>query len=263
MQTSIYRPRFLAFEDGGGVLPAHATGFWATGKAGLGSGKVKYDAVVYNGSRLVDNNAGTRPFNLDMNLLYNEKRTLSFMSNLGYEFGGSLEGLSVGAHGYTMRVNYAGNATNGFLQFSIQSTMFGGYLVYDGSDLEFMSELYRIGNKNILTPAQNTLYSTLGYAQVGYYLFDRFKLFYRFEQTSENQRDLYFNYQDAGFSYARNSVGAKFDVSPKAALKGECFTTHQYDVHTSNVASSVATLTPALTPVANYGTCQMQFAVRF
>ncbi len=39
IQTSILRPRFLAFGDKGGVLPAHMVGLWAAGKTGAGEGK--------------------------------------------------------------------------------------------------------------------------------------------------------------------------------------------------------------------------------
>ena len=43
IQTSILRPKFIDFEDKGGILPSHTVGLWATGKIGVGSGKFVYN----------------------------------------------------------------------------------------------------------------------------------------------------------------------------------------------------------------------------
>ena len=49
LQTSIFRPRMLDFEDRGGFLPDHSVGAWVTGKTALGPGKITYDAYLTNG----------------------------------------------------------------------------------------------------------------------------------------------------------------------------------------------------------------------
>jgi hypothetical protein len=52
MQTSVLRPRYLDFEDKGGIWPAHIVGLWATVKTKVGTGKITYDAYAGNGSKL-------------------------------------------------------------------------------------------------------------------------------------------------------------------------------------------------------------------
>jgi hypothetical protein len=51
---TVTRPRFLEFEDRGGILPAHTVGLWATGRVAAGNGKIVYDAYIGNGGRIVD-----------------------------------------------------------------------------------------------------------------------------------------------------------------------------------------------------------------
>ncbi|MDB6085703.1 MAG: hypothetical protein JWN43_3584, partial [Gammaproteobacteria bacterium] len=47
--TSLRRPRFLLFEDQGGVMPNHTVGAWLTGAEHLSDGKITYDVFVGNG----------------------------------------------------------------------------------------------------------------------------------------------------------------------------------------------------------------------
>src|SRR5207237_2007493 len=62
IQTSILRPRFLDFEDDGGVLPVHTTGLWGTGGLRTGGGKLVYHVYAGNGTTIekgaLDPNAG-------------------------------------------------------------------------------------------------------------------------------------------------------------------------------------------------------------
>ena len=49
------RPRFLDFEDSGGILPAHMVGLWGTGKdQSWRTGKFTYDWFVGNGPKIAD-----------------------------------------------------------------------------------------------------------------------------------------------------------------------------------------------------------------
>src|SRR5215469_13747339 len=49
---SLRRPRFIEFEDHGGIMPAHTTGLWLTGSERLGDAKVTYDAYIGNSQRI-------------------------------------------------------------------------------------------------------------------------------------------------------------------------------------------------------------------
>ena len=98
LQTSINRPRFIDFEDKGGVVPAHGVGLLASGKTKLGVGKISYDVYLANGSHITDRTLDFGAYNDD-----NSGKMLGF--NLGYSFAGSLNGLTVGAHGFGTTVN--------------------------------------------------------------------------------------------------------------------------------------------------------------
>ena len=60
IQTSITRPRFMGFEDQGGILPVHTVGLWMTGKFDTRLGRVNYDAFAGNSASLRD---GTLNYN--------------------------------------------------------------------------------------------------------------------------------------------------------------------------------------------------------
>jgi hypothetical protein len=47
--TSLRRPRFLLFEDQGGMMPNHSVGAWLTGVRRLSASKLTYDLFVGNG----------------------------------------------------------------------------------------------------------------------------------------------------------------------------------------------------------------------
>jgi len=49
IQTAILRPRFLDFEDKGGILPAHMVGLWLGG-AILAGGVARMGSTIYDGS---------------------------------------------------------------------------------------------------------------------------------------------------------------------------------------------------------------------
>jgi len=54
LQPTVMRPQFVAFEDHGGILPAHMDGIWATGHDVLGPGRITYDLYLGNGQRILD-----------------------------------------------------------------------------------------------------------------------------------------------------------------------------------------------------------------
>src|SRR6266853_6992272 len=50
--TSLRRPRFIEFEDHGGIMPAHTVGAWLTGSERLGDEKLTYDLFNGNSQRV-------------------------------------------------------------------------------------------------------------------------------------------------------------------------------------------------------------------
>ncbi|MGI9135089.1 MAG: hypothetical protein ACR2I0_14290, partial [Rhodoferax sp.] len=124
IQTSITRPRMVAFEDQGGILPSHTVGAWATGKSEFAMGRVSYDLFVGNSDSMRD---GT----LDYNASGHDSGTASMGFNLGFS-PKAVPGLTVGLHGVSEKINSydAGNTLNG----QVDLRMGGAYAFYESDD---------------------------------------------------------------------------------------------------------------------------------
>ena len=223
IQTSIYRPKFVDFEDAGGILPAHSTGFWAVGEIG----NFGYDIYVTNGSNILsspENDANTPTFGeLNMNKGGDDNADKAIGTNLYYNF----DDLRLGVHSLTQEVQIFNGS---------QSTlnMYGGYFVYDDSDFEIISEVYLFNNKNTIDTinAANSGKSYSSYAtftQVAYGFTEDWTAFVRYEKTDLNTDDVYFASQldTTGNSYTRVALGAKYDLNEESALKFEYMNTDE------------------------------------
>lgn len=228
IQTSVLRPRFLAFGDKGGVLPAHMLGVWATGKTNVGAGKITYDAFAGNGPKLINvTGAGTGA--MDSNMAGDNNHNLMVGLNVGYEFSGNLDGLRLAAHGFQGTVDaYQGDANNnGTLANSTGLNMLGGSAVYLANDWEVMSEYYHFNNKDRIG-TNGSHKSWAGYVQVGKEIdnfasiaIDNLTPFIRLEKAVLNQQDNYFGGQETARAYSRQAIGLSYNLNQKTALKLE------------------------------------------
>lgn len=218
ISTALRRPKFVQFEDHGGILPDHTVGAWLTGAERAGDGKVVYDLYAGNGQAIV---GGV----LDMRNAGNTHGNPIVGGRVGYRFAGALEGLTVGLHGFVDKV-----ADD---QRPIDYTrvrMVGGYAVYDTDAWEHIAEFYAFRDED-LSGGTGSHQSEAGFVQLAYraawgspYL--------RYERASLQQSDQYFAQQtnvDSGASYYRNAVGLRFDLDLKTALKFELANTHTTD----------------------------------
>lgn len=226
-QTSINRPRFLDFEDKGGILPAHSVGLWATGRVKIGENRVNYDLYMSNGARLVPGGGGAGPEHLDPNIAKADKSRFTFGGNLSYGFGHALEGLSVGAYGYLGEVS-AYDATPAQVS-STRVRVAGASVLYDAHEIELISEYFRFSNSDLAVEDAAGISSSAFYAQVGYALGASWKPYYRYEETSLDQTDNYFAGQVNANSYTRHVVGLRHEVNPMSAIKFEIVTTGMGD----------------------------------
>ena len=233
IQTSILRPRFLDFEDLGGILPTHMVGLWGTGKVRAGQSKFTYDVYVGNGPKIADatpmgslNPPTTyQGGGLDPNIAGDDNHSAMVGLNLGYDFSGMLDGLRLAVHWMNGDVNIYGippttiasdlkNNTLGTTNLNVG----GGSLVYLSNDWEIMSEYYAFNNKDKATDLKYK--SKAGYIQIGV-SFNAWTPYVRAERTILDQNDYYFSAQASGQSYARQVLGLRYNLSPKAALKFE------------------------------------------
>ena len=211
IQTSVTRPRFIDFEDKGGILPAHSVGLWATGQARVGNGRLHYDAYLANGDRI---DGGVLDFNAARD--DNSNKLVGF--NVGYAPRGPLEGLLFGLHGFQFE---ADGYEDGIATSRTRVKMAGGYFFYDANNWEGIGEYYRFRDTRLDGAGGGTMTSWAGFLQLGYTLSDLWTPFYRYEKTSLDQNDPFFALQESGRSYDRHVFGLRYNLSPQSALKLE------------------------------------------
>jgi hypothetical protein len=246
LQTSIYRPRFIEFEDRGGIIPAHSVGLWGSGKTPLGSGKITYDAYIANGPSI-------RKRELDFNPFTDDNVGKMVGGNAGYQPSGLLRGLTVGVHALTSDVKaYSPSA----LPLSrTRLRMAGAYLGYDAHDWEVFAEYYRFVNKDAATSGRRI--SNAGYLHVGK-TFGAFTPFARYERASLDPRDNYFASQLTGRSYTRFAVGSRYEIDARSSFKLEFSQTDEAgatQIDESGMASTAAR--------ASYRRAAFQYSIAF
>ncbi len=231
IQTSIQRPKFLAFEDTYGMMPAHTVGLWGTGREALGDGHLTYDVSLGNSPRILHGGGPGGGGQVDMNLLGSNNHDMSTLINLGYEFGGTLDGMKLGLDAMRWRT------TDDLTPVNTTDVHFvGAYGVYTENDWEVLSEYYRFNDSNVsigdptLGPNGSHHKSWAAYAQAGR-SFGKFTPYVRWESALLDQLDGYFGDLAApiGSSYRRYAGGLRYDLTSSTALKFEADRTHYLD----------------------------------
>lgn len=243
IQTSATRPRFLDFEDMGGILPAHTVGVWFTGAQSLAGSKLGYDVYIGNSPRIAIDDPAVAPVgSLDMKMGGGE----SYRPATGFNVSlrpDALPDLTVGLHGYHGKI-----ADTSITPRETRVGMAGGYAVFSDDRWELMTEYYRFRNED-LSAASGKHTSSAWYAQAGYGI-GSFTPYARYERTRLDQADNYFLAQESGRSYRRAVAGLRYDVTPKTAVKVEFNRSRQADLG-------------AGVPDENYSEARFQLAVRF
>lgn len=218
IQTSVTRPRFLDFEDAGGILPAHTVGTWLTGSLPMAGNKLGYDVYWGNSPRIQSNT-------LDMKMSGHSSHYPSLGFNVALR-PADVRDLTVGLHG--LRAKVQGENANAVLTSETRLSMLGAYAVFQNDNWELMSEYYRFRNRDLMN-ATGTHGSSAWYAQAGY-TFNALTPYARLERTRLDQMDGYFADQTSGRSYRRVTAGLRYDLDPKAALKFEFNRTRKEDL---------------------------------
>ena len=257
IQTSILRPKFLDFEDSGGIIPAHSVGLWAHGGTKQGDNRIDYDAWLSNAPTIRIDGDTDHVGTLDPNLHGGTNNNATVGLKLGIT-PAALGGLTLGVHGYHTRVGGPSGGDGAFETRTISSsTMLGGYWTYLEDDWEVLGEYYHFKDKNLRPEAAAfglSFNSWAGYAQFGRN-FGLWTPYVRYEKASLNQLDEYFAAQESGRAYRRAVAGLRYDLSSRSALKVEFNRSHQADP-----ADSTDNSVPA---PGSYNETRLQFAVRF
>jgi hypothetical protein len=246
ISTALRRPKFLNFEDKGGVLPAHTVGGWLTGSQRAAGGKVTYDLFVGNSQKIV---GGT----LDMRSAGNEHGNVIGGGRLGYQFSsGGLDGLAVGLHAFTDKVDSDGATSVDGMPSATRLKMVGGYVVYDTDAWENMAEFYALNDEDLVR-GTGSHKSNAGYVQLAYRA-GWATPYVRYERASLQQEDAYFSEQSSGASYTRGALGLRFDLDPRSAVKFELANTRNSNVHPASSGIAVP---------EQYNEALAQYAIRF
>jgi hypothetical protein len=234
--TSLRRPRFIEFEDHGGIMPAHTVGIWLTGSQRLGNEQLKltYDAYIGNAQRIT---GGI----LDMNNAGNPFGNTIEGGNLGLLFGGALTGLKIGVDAFLTRIEDQDVTPSTFTQ--VRS--YGVYAAYDTDSWEDIAEFHVFDNED-LSGHTGTHHSDAGFVQLAYRSGFRFTPYGRYERGSFQQSDPYFAAQVNGESYDRFALGLRFDIDLVSCLKLELAETHITD-----------------RVISSYDEALLQYAIRF
>jgi hypothetical protein len=237
---ALRRPRFIEFEDHGGIMPAHTVGLWLTGSERLGDMKLTYDAYLGNSQRIYNGI-------LDMNNAGVPRGSAIVGGNLGLLPGGVLDGLKVGVDAFQTRIEDQDATPAGFPQvnpYFTQVKSYGTYAVYDTDRWEDIAELHFFDNTD-LTGHTGSHHSDAGFIQIGYRA-GRLTPYGRYERGAFQQSDPYFAAQLNGNSYDREALGVRFDIDLSSALKMEFAKTSFTD-----------------RIVNTYGEALVQYAIRF
>jgi hypothetical protein len=211
IQTAISRPRFVEFEDKGGILPAHAVGVLGSGSVRAGTGKIQYDLMVANGNRISD---GV----LDFNSVKDDNNNKLLGVNAKYVFGEDLYGLALGIHLFNQDVSSENLAD--FSENETEMNVFGGYLTYEMNNWEVIGEYYKFRNDD-LSGDTGKHSSWAAFSQIAYTFNDDWTPYVRYEKTDLDQEDNYFADMITGRSYDRQVVGLRYDLNAFSAIKAE------------------------------------------
>src|SRR5436853_535158 len=231
--TSLRRPRFLEFEDHGGIMPAHTVGGWLTGSERLGDEKLTYDLFIGNSQRVT---GGA----LEMNNPGNTRGSTIIGGNVGMLLSGALDGLKVGVNAFQTRIEDQDLTPSPFTR--VRS--YGVYAAYDTDTWEDIGEFHVFDNHD-LSGRTGSHHSDAGFLQIGYRA-GRYTPYARYERGSFQQSDRYFAALRHGESYYRNALGVRLDVDLVSSVKLELAQTH----FTDRVVSS-------------YDEALLQYAIRF
>ncbi len=222
LQTSIYRPKFIDFEDAGGIVPAHSVGIWDKGIIRLKKSRINYNTYLVNGSRtILDGTSG--PGALDMNNYRNDKNNFMVGGTISsYHDLGITDSFEIGLHGFLTTINsYNGDTYDLTAVHSTDVKMFGGFFSFNKNNWELLSEYYGFYNKDKLVSGAPLLKSHAAFAQFTYNINSIYSSYFRAENSSLNQNDSYFKDQLSGRSYTRYSLGFKKNINSRAAFKLE------------------------------------------
>lgn len=246
LQTSIARPRFVDFEDKGGIIPTHNVGLWGTGRLQSGAGWVTYDLYVGNGPTIRDRSLDINTFTDD-----NSNKLIGF--NAGFKPNGAMLGWTFGVHGLDAKVDAMSSANT--VLSTTRVRLGGAYVEYDSDTWDLLGEYYRQRNRDQATSLATS--NTLWFVQASR-AFGAFVPYARFEQASLDPSDVYFRSLRYGRSYRRALIGLRYDLNPWSAIKTEWAETRESATQLIDETGGIAPF-----PAVRYRGLAIEYSIAF
>ncbi|MFN2399475.1 MAG: hypothetical protein ABR543_12675 [Gemmatimonadaceae bacterium] len=207
LYPTVERPEALKFEDDGGILPVHYVGIELSGTAPFASGwALDYVANVANGRGLIQDEIQSAD-DIDQN------KAVAVKLSLVGAWGGDRT-IRIGPSVYRDRIP-ADPATPG-REGSIDGTVLGAHLVYEGRRVHLLAEAYAMRNDYRLTRERfdHSAWYTVLVARLG-----KVNPYVGIDGIEFDRGDLFFpsDFDDL----TRYLAGVRFDVLPYNAVKVE------------------------------------------
>ena len=245
LQTTIDRPFFLRFEDGGGSTPAHIVGLFANGTFDMGGSLLKYELNIGNGQSigLVGDGAGNvaeAAFNLNPSGDNNTDKSFAGRLVFKPDAGG---GLALGAAAVWNKYDVIPTAdlvatSNPLVFTGLGQVLLEAEVIYTDENFEFLSEFYNFDNAVAGMPTQGSASNTAFYAQLGVQAAPDLKPYVRVENLTVDTTDPYF----LAMGQSTKTVwlgGLRLDIVPVASsLKLEARFINANGVNATEVASA-------------------------
>ncbi len=233
LQTTIDRPFFIAFEDGGssgipskgGVVPSHFVGLFANGTFDLGASSLKYELNLgNNGSIGLNGDGATIPTAVDAFINFSpegdqfkSKRVAARLVFKPSSDGGLAFGVAGVLSEYGVNASPDLIAANSPLIFAdLAQLLLEAEVIYTDDKFEFLSEFYNfdnaIGGGTTVGSSNNTAF----YIQAGYQVSPEVKPYVRVENLYLDGTDPYFN----ALLWSNKTVwmaGVRFELVPIAS----------------------------------------------
>ncbi|HUL02369.1 MAG TPA: hypothetical protein VLV16_03935 [Gemmatimonadales bacterium] len=207
MQPTIERPEMFLFEDDGGILPIHTTGFLVAGRD-ISSLHLGFDAMVGNGigSTPISDNNEPKSFTFALH----SQVTHALKVGVNYYDDRITQGTPK-IYGAPVDVSLAAGDT---VTATLAQRMFGGYAVYFGRALELMGEYQRI--TNVPSAGGTTTATDAFYVYAGYRI-GNLVPYARYDGLLFDPADPYYIADDEHLVV----VGARYDFAATVQIKGE------------------------------------------
>lgn len=208
LQPTIERPKFLTFDDAGGILPTHVVGVNLLGRVNTRAGAVDYSAMLGNGPMIDLGKAVLTPNNTSDN---NIGKSAAFNVSISPSV---IAGLKLGVSGHIAEVT----SNDDPVTIDVDQTIYALSAVYTKGPLGMAAEYFRIEDKS---KSAGDFTNTAYYGLIKYSIKEKWEPYLMYEKLSVGDDDPYMSVLQAGIDNKEMTLGLRYNISYRSSLKGE------------------------------------------